>query len=220
VTLLRVRTAAEETGLAFRGAFHPAPADIPAGLSAGTIVMLGFIGGGHWPSVTASEEFSDGRPHPLDRWSFRVISTLAKKLDAIPLFPFTAPPMPFIRWAQKAEAVQPSEIGMLIHPDYGLWHAWRGALAFRDRLDLPEQDRRPRPCDSCAAKPCLTACPVGAFRGNSAYNVAACGAHIRTPEGVDCMTGSCRARRACPVGADYRYSPAQSAFHMRSFRGG
>ena len=37
----------------------------------------------------------------------------------------------------RAEAVAPSPLGILIHPDYGLWHAYRGALAFAERLALP-----------------------------------------------------------------------------------
>lgn len=213
-----IRAAAEAAGLAFRGAFHPQAEDLPAGVSAGTIVMLGFIGGEQWAGFAASPEYRDGRAHPLDRWSLRVVSALARDLGAAPLFPFTAPFMPFIRWAQRAEPVFPSAMGMLIHPDYGLWHSWRGALAFAEKLDLPPRDPRPRPCDSCVEKPCLSACPVSAFDGTGAFKAQACGAHIRRAEGADCMTG-CLSRRACPIGAGYRYSPEQAAFHMRSFRG-
>ncbi|HNS86531.1 MAG TPA: hypothetical protein PKH09_06485 [Parvularculaceae bacterium] len=215
-----IRAAAEATGLAFRGAFHPEAKDLPTGVAAGTIVMLGFIGGEQWRGFAASAEYRDGRPHPLDRWSHRVISKLANDLGARALFPFTAPFMPFIRWALKAEPVYPSEIGMLIHPDFGLWHAWRGALAFSDKLDLPPRDVRSRPCDSCAEKPCLTACPVSAMKGEGVYDVPTCAAHIRSSQGADCMAGGCLARRACPVGKDYQYSPEQAAFHMKSFRGG
>ncbi len=215
-----VKAAAETAGLAFRGAFHPETNDLPSGEAAGTIVMLGFAGSEQWSGFVASPEFCDGRPHPLDRWSLRIISALAEELGGRAHFPFTQPLMPFIRWAQKAEPVYPSEIGMLIHPDFGLWHAWRGALAFDERLDLPARDDRPRPCDSCKEKPCLSACPVGAFAGQGAYDVPKCGAHIRKPEGEDCMSLGCRARRACPVGKDFRYAPDQAAFHMKSFRGG
>ena len=38
------------------------------------------------------------------------------------------------------------------------------------------------------------------------------------PDGADCLTHNCAARRACPVGAEFRYSDAQSQFHMRNFR--
>jgi hypothetical protein len=218
--LSAVRAAAEAAGLAFRGAFHADADDLPAGLSAGTIVMLGFVGSAQWEGFSASPEYRDGRAHPLDRWSLRVVAALARDLRAEPLFPFTGPPfMPFIRWARKSEPVHQSAIGMLIHPDYGLWHAWRGALAFRERLDLPPKDDRPRPCDACVDKPCLSACPVRAFDGTGAFDARACGAHIRKSEGAACMSG-CLSRRACPVGADYRYAPGQAAFHMKSFRDG
>src|SRR4030095_137820 len=49
------------------------------------------------------------------------------------------------RWAMRAEAVAPSPLGILIHPDYGLWHAYRGALAFAERLALPPRGARPLP---------------------------------------------------------------------------
>lgn len=220
MTLDNINVEVEAADLAFRGAFHPDKDDLPPGEAAGTLVMLGFVGGEQWAGFAVSPEYRDRKPNPLDRWSHRVISTLAQKLGARAYFPFLAPFMPFVKWAQKAEAVTPSEIGMLIHPDYGLWHAWRGALAFEKRFTLPPRDLRPRPCDTCVEKPCLSSCPVEAFSGGGAYNVAACGAHIRKPEGASCMSYGCLARRACPVGKDYRYGAEQAAFHMKSFRGG
>jgi hypothetical protein len=116
----------------------------------------------------------------------------------------------------RAEAVAPSPLGILIHPDYGLWHAYRGALAFADRLALPPRVERPRPCDSCAGRPCLFACPVGAF-SEQGYDVPACTGHISGPAGVPCMGGGCLARRACPVGPAYGYAAAQARFHMAAF---
>lgn len=217
MTLDDVRAAAEASGLAFRGAFHPDPDDVPAGASARTIVMLGFVGGEQWANFTSSPEFRDSQPSPLDRWSYRVVSDLAGELGAQAFFPFTAPLMPFIRWAQKAEPVYPSAIGMLIHPDFGLWHAWRGALGFDAEMELPPRDERPRPCDSCDDKPCLSACPVSAFDGSGAFDVASCGTHVRGAWGADCRTTGCLSRRACPVGSVYTYSAQQAAFHMRAF---
>ena len=215
-----IKAAAEEAGLSYRGAFHPDANDLPAGETAGTLVMLGFVGGENWPVFAASPEYQDHRPHPLDRWSYRIISALAKDLGARAYFPFTAPLMPFIRWAKKAEPVHQSAMGMMIHPDFGLWHAWRGALAFGDRFDLPPLDVRMSPCDSCEDKPCLDACPANAFDGTGAFDVAACGAHIRSPDGVPCMSFGCQSRRACPVGKTYEYAGEQAAFHMSAFRGG
>ncbi|NNE42307.1 MAG: hypothetical protein HKN14_15475 [Marinicaulis sp.] len=213
-----VQTAIKGAGLSPGGAFHLGTDDLPAGETASTIVMLAF-GAREWPAFAASPEYQDGRPHRLDRWSMRVVSALAHELDATPYFPFTAPLMPFIRWAQKAEPVYPSEIGMLIHPEFGLWRAWRGALGFQEKIDIPAKDARARPCDTCADKPCLSACPAGAMKGDGVYDVPACGAHIRSPAGGACMDGGCLARRACPVGQGHQYTQEQAAFHMRAFWG-
>ncbi|HZS84448.1 MAG TPA: ferredoxin [Stellaceae bacterium] len=221
-SLDEVVTLAAAHGLAFRGAFHPEAGDgvlpLPDGATPGTVALLGFVGGRSWPAFAASPELGDGRPDPLDRWSRRVVEGLAAALGAMPLLPFGGPPwLPFQRWAMKAEAVYPSPTGMLIHPDWGLWHGYRGALAFREALALPPRDPRASPCESCAGKPCLAACPVGAFTPDG-YDVAACAGHLATPAGRDCMERSCRARRACPVGAELAYGREQSAFHMRAFR--
>ncbi|HLG87144.1 MAG TPA: ferredoxin [Alphaproteobacteria bacterium] len=208
-------------GLAFRGAFHPTEADDPPRLSGGaparTIVLVGFAGPGDWPAFARSAEAADGLPDALDRWSRRVVSALADEADAIALFPFGGPPwLPFLRWARKAEPVHPSPLGLLIHPDWGLWHAYRGALAFAETIDLPPPDMRPSPCESCADKPCLAGCPVGAFTG-AGYDVPKCKAHIASPVGSQCMESGCRARRACPVGRPY--APEEANFHMRAFLG-
>lgn len=185
---------------------------------AATLVLLGWIGGESWQIFAGSLEAHDGVPNPLDRWSRRVIDGLADALDATALYPFSGPPwLPFQRWAQRADRVFVSPLGILIHPDWGLWHSYRGALAFRERLALESAIQRANPCDSCAAKPCLTRCPVSAF-SNEDYDVAGCRAHLSSPTGTTCMKGGCLARDACPVGIRYRYAPAQAAFHMRAFR--
>jgi hypothetical protein len=200
-------------GLSYRGAFHPVEGEAPGK----TLVLVGFIGSENWAAFSGSPEAADGRPDPLDRWSTRVITAVAQSLGATPLFPFGGPRfLPFQRWAQRAEPVHPSPLGILIHPDWGLWHAYRGALAFAEHIDLPPPDCRPSPCNSCLARPCLTACPVGAF-SPAGYDVPTCVGHISTSAGADCVTIGCRARRACPIGPQYRHIPEQAEFHQRAF---
>jgi ferredoxin len=203
-------------GLALRGAFHPTHEDgVPS--HPGTLVMLGFVGRAQWPIFAASPEAADGQPHPLDRWSRRAIDALAAELGAVALYPFGGPPwLPFQRWAMKAEPVHRSALGMLIHPEWGLWHSYRGALAFAERLVLRARVDRASPCETCAAKPCLHACPVGAFT-RERYDVGACASHLRGPNGRDCLELGCRARDACLVGSDHRFAPEQIRFHMRAF---
>lgn len=216
-----IASAAATVGLAVRGGFHPLDDDgiLPAtdGKRPATVVLLGNVGSSLWPAFSTSPEICDGADHPLDRWTRRVVGTLAGELGAAPLYPFGGPlHWPFQRWATRAEAVHPSPLGLLIHPDFGLWHAYRAALVFAAHIDLPVREQRASPCATCAATPCLSACPVGAFTGSS-YDVAACTGHIASPSGADCMQGGCRARRACPVGQLRTYGPGQVRFHMDAF---
>jgi hypothetical protein len=64
------------------------------------------------------------------------------------VFPFERPYLPFQRRAMRAEACYPSPLGLLIHPDYGLWHGYRGALLFAAAIELPPSGRRASPCAS------------------------------------------------------------------------
>jgi hypothetical protein len=152
----------------------------------------------------------------LDDWTRGIVSALATDLDAKPVFPFDRPPLPFLSWARRAGAGHISPLGLNIHPLYGLWHAFRAALLFSVVFDLPTQCAGAHPCESCPEKPCLSACPVGAFTGTT-YDVPACTTHIGSPAGEICMQGGCLARRACPVGQGFAYRPEQAAFHMRAF---
>jgi hypothetical protein len=220
MSLERIEKLLDSHGLRARGAFHPRPEDdvppLPDGGPVGTLVLAGNIGPAMWHAFT-SDRPDRLAENPLDAWSREVVTEVAGQVGAHPLFPFGGPPwLPFQRWAVRAEAVYLSPIGPLIHPDHGLWHAYRGALAFAAELDLPARDARPSPCETCADKPCLATCPVGAFRVGG-YDVPACIGHVVSDAGADCAGQGCRARRACPVGRDYHYAPEQAAFHMAAF---
>ena len=216
----QVAQAATACGLQLRGGFHPTPIDqVPdpdPGRVCATLILLGNTGGAMWPAFRAAA-IASSSAHPLNTWSEQVVGALAERFGATALYPFGGPPyQPFIRWAQRAEQVWPSPIGPLIHARYGLWHAYRGALAFADELALPAQVPATRPCDSCADKPCLSTCPVGAF-STTGYDVPNCVAHIDTNAGQDCLHAGCLARRACPVGAEHYYGAEQAGFHMQAF---
>ena len=211
----------EVHGLVCRGGFHPLPDEVipaaPGGARPATVVMLGFVGPRHFEVFASSPEFADGRAHPLDRWSRRVIAALAARHDATALFPFGGPPwLPFQRWAQRAESVHVSPINILIHPVYGLWHAYRGALAFAQRLELPPTIAQPSPCTTCLEKPCLHSCPVQALSPGR-LDTRRCGQYLESTPEADCYELGCRARARCPVGAQFRYGPRQARFHLDAF---
>jgi hypothetical protein len=211
---------AEALGLAVRGGFHPAPGELAAALpnvSAGTIALLGFTGSLQWPYFERSAEATDGLPDPLDRWSRRMIGALAREFSAVDIYPSGPPLLPFQRFSRRSEPVHPSPIGLLIHPRWGLWHAYRGALVFERRIELPPSEFSPAsPCGACTAKPCLSACPVHAFRDGT-YDLGACVNHVRSAAGAACREGGCLARRACPVGHEFRYVIPQARFHTEAF---
>jgi hypothetical protein len=211
-------SAIKRAGLVPRGAFKLDDRERVGELAdMRTIVLAGMAGREGWKTFAASPEASDGFADPLDRWSRRLIESLARELGARALFPFRGPPfLPFQRWAQRAEPVHFSPIGLLIHPYYGLWHAYRGAIGFPEELAVPEPAPVPSPCETCSGRWCLKTCPVGAF-SEAAYDAAACAGHLRSTAGGDCMAEGCRARRACPVGAEHAYGPEQASFLMRAF---
>ncbi|MEM7429974.1 MAG: hypothetical protein AAF441_28230 [Pseudomonadota bacterium] len=212
MTFAELCHAVEEASFTVLGACAPGAGDpVPAGCK--TLVLIGNAGPAMWRRFVRERAKPDTT---MDSWTEGVLAELAHQLGCTVLFPFAKPPLPFLTWAQKAKAGFVSPLGMNIHPDYGLWHAFRGALAVPAALDLPDPDGRPSPCDACTQRACLSTCPVGAFDGRS-YDVDRCAAHIATPAGADCLNRGCRARLACPAGADYRYLPEQAHFHMSAF---
>lgn len=196
------------------GAFHPDATDgAPSGCA--TLLLLGPAEPGFWPRFKGTPEYEDGTPDPLDRWSARVIGTLAAELDGIALFPFGGPPyQPFIHWAKRSGRAWQSPVTLLVHDVAGLMVSYRGALGLRDRLPLPPAPACP--CAGCDAQPCRTACPAAALDGDG-YDVAACHAFLDTVQGQDCMETGCAVRRACPVSQSYGRVAEQSAFHMTRF---
>ena len=98
---LEVTQLVDTTGLMVLGGLHPEKTDLaPKGCK--TLILLGPRDQHFWPIFANSPEKTDGAPDPLDRWSERVVSDLAKKLGARAVFPFGGPPYaPFYSWALR-----------------------------------------------------------------------------------------------------------------------
>jgi len=220
--LSELRAALAPHGVFLRGVVRfadgePAPV-LKDGQAAKSVVLLGNVGGSIWPMF---ERWRDALPdrggeNPLDLWSKAVIEPVARHLGATAYFPSDPPWQPFQQWAMRAEGLRPSPLGILIHPEYGLWHGYRGAFGFDRELVAEIPVRQSHACDHCPDKPCLSSCPANAILATG-FQIVPCRTQLKTREGqAGCMLSGCFARNVCPVGSDYRYSAEQLHFHMAS----
>ena len=208
-------------GLILRGGFvFSDDEEGPHGLSgapARSVLLVGQAGAAPWPHFLRWREKQPRQiANPLDNWSRQVIGAVADAFGARAVSPSDKPYLPFQQWAVRAEGLKPSPLGILMHPQYGLWHAYRGALLFEEEIALPEAGEAIHLCDACVDKPCLKSCPVGAYSGQG-FAYQACLAHVRGANGEPCRDGGCLDRNACPYGTEYRYPPEIQAFHMAAF---
>ncbi len=218
----------EILGLRIFGRFEISAEDCPegqGGLSKRSAILIGNVGPAMWRVFENSKEYQDGKRDPLNRWTAGVVGELATKSECHALFPFDQPYWPFQRFAHQATGEIQSPLGIFIHPEYGLWHAFRAVLIFERGSSLGSEvhkliqvpEKLIHPCDDCVEKPCLSACPVNAF-SDSRLDVQSCFSHIDSTVEPHCMQLGCRARDACPVGKKYRYSDEQVRFHMNYYR--
>ncbi len=208
-------------GLFLRGVVNFADGDeapvLSTGIRAASVVLIGNIGGSVWQAFSdwRAAQTDGGGEHPLDAWSKAVIGRIALRAGATAFFPSDPPWQPFQQWAMRAEGLKPSPLGILRHPEFGLWHGYRAALAFAFVLPaspVPQVDQGCL-CDT-GERGRVSTCPAGAV-ARSGFNVASCRAYLATAQGqATCMANGCAARNACPCGSAYRYGPQQLRFHM------
>ncbi|MFT5503271.1 MAG: hypothetical protein ACI845_003890 [Gammaproteobacteria bacterium] len=181
-----------------------------------SIALVGNVGSSYWDFFAASPEFVDSLSESLDRWSQRVAESIRTKLDLKPVYPFTGPPYyPFQQWAGRAETQFKSPLGLMIHPQFGLWHSYRFGLILPDLFDSIVKVEN-SPCLNCADQPCLNVCPVSAFSADG-YDADGCATYLNSNSSAGCYQEGCQARLACPVGASFRYKTDQHLFHLGAF---
>lgn len=219
----RAAAALAPSGLILRGGFNfdvdEARPIGPDGEMARSVLLVGNGGAAYW------RQFSQWRAqqpadiaNPLDSWSRQVIEAAAARVGARVIMPNDRPFAPFQQWAKRAEGLKSSPLGMLMHPQFGLWHAWRGALLFNVEILIQSPDDSIHLCDLCSGKPCLNSCPADVFTGGN-YGYEACVSHIRGPSGKMCRQQGCIARNSCPQAQQWRYPPQVQAFHQKAFSG-
>jgi ferredoxin len=218
-TLETLRAALAPHGLFLRGVlqFDSDGPKMASGEAAQTVALIGNIGGSLWPAFARWRDMHGaGLDHPLDAWSEAIIRPLAAAASGEAWFPSEKPWKPFQQWAMRAEGLKASPLGILIHPVHGLWHGYRGAVGFAERLGEATVTFEHHPCDHCPDKPCMAACPAGAIT-DAGFGYADCRGYLASNDGLSsCMNGGCLSRAACPVGAEHRYPVEQLRFHMQA----
>jgi hypothetical protein len=218
----RINRLLQPFGLVLLGFLPVTDADGMADLDDGApvlgLLLIGNGGSSLWPEFSRSAEFADGRANPLDRWSMRVGKELAATLGGRAIFPFEGPPFPpFLSWAARTGAAVSSRLSLFMHRSFGLWHAYRFALAVPESPGrLPGGIAFESPCLKCRDQPCLAACPVNAFSSPS-YRSDLCLDYLAHEQQSACRQLGCASRRACPVGKAFTYLPGQAEFHMDAF---
>ena len=186
---------------------------VPSGTKC--IVLFGPNEPGFWEYFTNQPEWGDGKAEPMDRWSDRVITSLASIIGGQSVLPFQGPPYaPFFSWALRSGYSWQSPVSLLVHHTAGLFVSFRGAIALP--YELEPSSTRTSPCDLCNDRACIGACPVGALNDRG-YDLAKCHKFLDTESGKDCMRNGCAVRRSCPISQSFGRRAVQSAYHMRAF---
>ncbi len=152
--------------------------------------------------------------NPVDEYTVRVVTEWLSRtqpgMAAEILYPLTDSPVPLVELGALAGWHHSSPFRVGIGSAFGSWFAYR-ALALADS-DLPvtKPMEGPKPCDSCIARPCISACPAGAAQIER-FEADACYDHRLTS--CSSCASTCQARAACPVAREHAYMPDQMAYH-------
>lgn len=196
-----------------------------------SIVVIGNGGGAFWKAYRQHLDMHPGwerRDNPLDDFTREIVerdvagALAARGHRCVTVYPFVgdAGNLHFMELGKLAGIGGPSIIGVLIHPVYGTWIAFRAALLIEEMLDEPGAALGFDPCPQCVMRSCVAACPVGAVNAASGWDLVKCVRH-RVEAEPDCNAG-CYSRIRCVVGPEHRYPDDEMSHHqeraLRSMR--
>lgn len=187
-----------------------------------SIVVVGNGGGGFWRAFKQHVARNPGwmeRENPLDDFTRMVVESRvepamrAAGVGCITVFPFIGgAKLNFMQLGRLAGIAGPSIIGVLVHPTFGPWIAFRAALLLDVEADEPGDAARFDPCPGCAVRSCVAACPAGAVAFPSGWDIPRCLTH-RVEAEAQCAS-RCHARVECVIGRAHRYSEDELAYHQ------
>lgn len=175
------------------------------------LVLLGNAGKGLWAGLQAAG--MRGK-NPIDRYSQqlaeRFINEFTNAAPTLQLYPHGAM-IPLQQLGKLAGWHHDSPLGLGIHSEYGVWFAYRAAFLIDAALPLQQPAPTQSPCDTCADKPCMQACPAGAVREIGKFSIPQCATQRLSPNAA--CADRCLARLACPVAPQHLYPIEQVQYH-------
>ena len=188
-----------------------------------SIVVIGNGGGAFWEAYQRhllTDPDWTRRDNPLDDFTRKVVerdvagALGARGLRCTTVYPFVsdAGNLHFMELGKIAGIGGPSIIGVLIHPVYGTWIAFRAALLVEEMLDEPGPALSFDPCPRCVPRSCIAACPVGAVSTGAGWDFVKCVRH-RVEADPDC-NGGCYSRLGCVIGPEHRYPDDELHHHQ------
>jgi hypothetical protein len=202
----------------------PATVEAITQLGARSIIVVANGGGDFWRAFTRYADVHRGwleRPDPLDDFTRAIVedtltpAVCAAGVTCTPVYPFASDPpqLNFMQLGRLAGLAGPSIIGVVVHPIYGPWLAFRAALLVDVVLDVPGAALGFDPCPTCVARSCIKGCPAEAVSNEHGWDLAGC-LKFRVEQEPACAP-RCHARAACVLGPEYRYPDAELAYHQR-----
>ena len=178
------------------------------------LLLVGTKGSGFWNYLQDTNQ-TDG--HAFDQVSeqktLELLSDQFPNIKTITVYPHDDYMIPLQKLGHRVGWGRPSLLGLHIHADYGTWFAYRTALLVSETFPQTEDSTAQPVCEVCVDKPCMSACPVAAVNTLGEFNISACMGY-RVKDNSVCAD-RCLSRLACPVGADYFYTPEHLAHHSK-----
>ncbi len=174
-------------------------------------VLVGSTGSAMWASIE-QRGFLE-REHPVDEHAAEALAgfVAAAPARARVIWPDGERQISVMGLGKLAGWNRRSPLGLGLHPDHGLWVAYRGVLLLDVELPATAVSSE-HACPSCPARPCVSACPADAI-GEGGIDPRRC---LDERERGGACGSRCLARLACPVGSDSAYPLAQIAHHHRT----
>jgi len=121
------------------------------------------------------------------------------------------PWIPFQEVALKMGVGVLSPLGLVLHPTFGPWIAFRALLLCESIFwqDGPKALATWNPCPGCSA-PCMAICPAKALTRKNVHLDKCYDYRLANPS--QCFD-RCLAREACPIGQEHQFSREQINYH-------